>query len=491
MARRIERRAFLRRAACGGAGVVILGGGAAARGYAANERLDLALIGVGGRGRWFVDTIPRMANVVALCDVDDRKLAAAFQRWGELAKRFSASQRSWEKRVAPTFGRLAETKVKTFHDFRRMLDETPKALDGVVVSIPDHTHAVASAAAIRAGKHVFCEKPLTRTVEESRVLRGLARKHKVATSMGNQGTASGPFRRALELLRDGTIGRIQEVHIWNTGGGADRKASPKGTEPAPANLKWDLWLGPAAQRPYHREWMKRNLWRDFGTCQLGNWASHTANLAFMALKVHELWLGAAARKAAPRLRVRARSSGINRLSFPRWEVVTWEIPARGELPPIAFTWYNGGAPGAWEAVAPLIRRGGETPPKDAPKDAPKRLPWAGAVFVGTKGRLHTTGHNATFQLLPAGQFQGVETDRPKTVDRSRGHEMDWLIACRGGKKAWANFDYASALNEFLMLGNVATQFDRALEYDPRAGKILNHPRADGALRSEYRQGWSL
>jgi hypothetical protein len=352
------------------------------------------------------------------------------------------------------------------------------------VATPDHTHAVASAAAIKAGKHVFCEKPLTRAVGESRALRELARKHKVATSMGNQGTAAGPFRRALELIRDGTLGPIKEVHIWNSGGGSDKKEPPQGTPPVPENLDWDLWLGPAALRPFHPDWLRRNSWRDFGTCQLGNWASHTANLAFRALKVYELWLADPPREPRPLVRVEAKTSGVNRLSFPKWELIRWEIPARAEFPPITFTWYNGAAPGARELIDALKQEGSDEKIKSA-------TDFAGAHIVGAKGRIHSTGHNATFRLLPEDQFKDVDTSGPKTVEASRGHENDWFAACRGGKPAWANFDYADALNEFLMLGNVATQFEAKLEFDPAACKIVNHAEADALLRPEYRKGWSL
>jgi hypothetical protein len=368
-----------------------------------------------------------------------------------------------------------------------MLDEMGQGIDAVVVAIPDHTHAVASAAAIRAGKHVFCEKPLTRTVHESRRLCELARKHRVATSMGNQGTASGPFRRALELIRNGTIGPIQEVHVWNSGGGADRKEPPKGEGPAPEHLHWDLWLGPAAFRPYHREWMHRNLWRDFGTCQLGNWASHSANLAFMALKVHDLWLAPGSAKPGPALRVEAQCSGINRLSFPRWEIIKWEVPARAEFPAITFSWYNGAGPGVRELLEDLAGEGLDW----GDKKEKKWVDHAGAIIVGTKGRIHATGHNATFRLLPEKEFRDVDRTRPQTVDASHGHERDWFLACRGGEPAWANFDYASALNEFLMLGNVATQFEDKLEFDPVAMKIAGHAEADAQLSCEYREGWSL
>jgi hypothetical protein len=484
MASRMNRRNFLRSAASAGAGLVILRNSRSVWSYQANEKLDVALVGVGGRGEWFADTIPRMENVVALCDANDRKIVAAFERWKESATRFAASPNDWERRAAETYKRLCETKPRTYADFRKMLDEMGSRIDAVVVATPDHTHAVAAAAAIRAGKPVFCEKPLTRTVHESRALRELARKYKVATSMGNQGTYSGAFRRALELIRTGALGEIKEVHVWNSGGGADRKEPPKGEEPAPEGLHWDLWLGPAASRPYHHEWMQRHLWREFGTCQLGNWGSHTANLGFMALKVHELWLAEPPKKPAPVIRIEAQSSGINKLSFPRWEIVKWEIPARAEFPPITIIWYNGPAPGVREMVEPLKSSVSEEREKGL-------TDFAGTLIVGAKGRIHTTGHNMSFRLLPEDQFKGVQRERPETVEGSRGPEQDWFAACRGGKPAWANFDYADALNEFLMLGNVATQFEGTIEFDPVAMKIVNNAAADALLRSEYRKGWSL
>jgi len=484
MAERFNRRRFLRTTSVGGAGLLILAGRAPVRSAEANERLNLALVGVGGRGTWFVDTIPKMENVVALCDVNREKIDAAFQRWSDNATRFAGSPHDWERKASERYRAHLAAKPKTYADFRKMFDEMGPGIDAVVVAIPDHTHAVASAAAIKAGKHVFCEKPLTRTVHESRALRELARKHNVATSMGNQGTASGQFRRALELIREGAVGPIKEVHIWNSGGGSDKKEPPKGTPPVPDALDWDLWLGPAAMRPFHPDWLRRNAWRDFGTCQLGNWASHTANLAFMALEVHDLWLGGPAGGPGPVLRVEAQCSAINRLSFPRWELVKWEIPARAEFPPITFTWTNGPAPGAREMIEKLKGEGPDSREKQG-------LDHAGALIVGSQGRIHSTGHNATFRLLPHEQFTEVEKDRPQTVDPSRGHERDWLLACRGGKPAWANFDYADALNEFLMLGNVATQFEGKLEFDVEACKIVNHAEADRTLRSEYRPGWSL
>ncbi|MGA2034126.1 MAG: Gfo/Idh/MocA family oxidoreductase [Thermoguttaceae bacterium] len=486
MKRAMNRRRFLSGSVAGGVGLMILGNPASVRSYQANQKLNVALVGVGGRGAWFVDTIPRMENVVALCDVQQQKIGEAQKHWEEMGNRYATSPNDWERKAATEFKRLAEIKPKMFADFRKMLDEMGQQIDAVVVATPDHSHAVVSAAAIKAGKPVFCEKPLTRTLWESRALRELARKHKVATSMGNQGTYSGAFRRALELIRQGALGQIKEVHVWNDGGGADRRQPPKGEEPVPQGLQWDLWLGPAAERPVHPEWMQRHLWREFGTCQLGNWGSHTANLAFMAMRVHELWLTEspqASPAAAPVIRIGARSSGINRLSFPRWEIVDWEIPARTGLPPITITWYNGAAPGVRNV---LDRAAQGTAAKDK-----GGLQFAGTLIVGAKGTIHATGHNMSFRLLPEEQFKGVQRERPETVENSRGPEQDWFAACRGGARPWANFDYASALNEFLMLGNVATQFEGKLDFEPIAMKIVNNPEADAALHCEYRNGWTL
>lgn len=479
----LTRRRFLGRSALGGAGFLILANPRSAWTAQANDKLHVALVGVGGRGEWFVETIPKLENVVALCDVNARKVNAAFQHWQDLAQRFEKSPNDWERRAAGAYQRALNAQPRTFRDFRKMLEEMDRGIDAVVVATPDHTHAVVSAAVIKAGKHVFCEKPLTRTLHESRALRELARRHKVATAMGNQGTYSGPFRRALELIRNGTLGQIKEVHVWNSGGGTDRKDLPKGEPPVPDYLDWDLWLGPAKFRPYHPDWLNRHLWREFGTCQLGNWGSHTANLGFMALKGHELWLNEKPAGAPPVIRVEAKHTGINRLSFPRWERVEWHLPTRAEFPPITITWYSGDAPGVRETRARL----------SSDPDDKARTGWefAGTLIVGTKASIHTTGHNMSFRLLPEDQFEKVQRNRPETLEAGRDAEQDWFAACRGGKPAWSNFDYADALNEFLMLGNVATQFDTALEFDPLTLKIPNNPTADALLRCEYRPGWSL
>jgi hypothetical protein len=453
------RRDFLRRAASGGAGLLILADSRSARGAPAQDKLNVALIGVGGRGGWFVSTMPQLANVVALCDVNQRRAAKAYERFPDLPK---------------------------FEDFRRMLDKMGAQIDAAVVATPDHTHAVASAAVIRAGKHVYTEKPMARTVGESRVLRELAARQGVATSMGNQGTASGPFRRALELVRDGVLGSVQEVHVWNDQGGPDHQKPPEGEAEIPAQLNWDLWLGPARARPFHPQWMAWHGWRDFGTGNLGNWSSHTANLAFMALRVDSLWHADPA--SAPVIRVEAEANGINRLSFPRWELVRWEIPARGDLPPVSFHWHNGSRrPGMRDELEALMGRRLDW----GDKGAKKWVDWAGCLIVGSEGKICANAHNITFRMMPEEKFKDVQKNAPEKVDRSAGHERDWLVACRGGKPAWARFDYAGPLTEFNMLGNVATQFEGPLQYDPVAGRITNHDEANQALHSEYREGWTL
>lgn len=460
MPARLSRRCFLRSSILCSAGFTVLESPASARAAPANEKLNIALVGVGGRGEWFTSVIPRSQNLVALCDVDDNKNPDAYER---------------------------NRQARRFKDFRKMLDQMASSIDAVIVATPDHTHAVASAAALHARKPVFCEKPLTRTVHESRALRELARTQKVATSMGNQGTAAGPFRRALELIQGGTLGQVKEVHIWNDGGGADRKQPPAGGGPAPEYLDWDLWLGPAPFRPFHKEWLSRHLWREFGTSQLGNWASHTANLAFMALRVQDLWLRPPTGRQLPLLGIEAKKSSLNSLSFPRWEVINWSIPARSDWPPITFTWHNGPAPGSRDLIESKLGEGLDWGDK-------KRKKWddfAGALIIGDKGSIHTTGHNATFRLLPEPDFANLQRERPEKEEVSQGHEQDWFNACRGGKPAWANFDYADALNEFLMLGNLATQVEGKLEFDPVSMKIINNPAADALLRCEYRQGWSL
>jgi len=459
----INRRVFFKTTALSGLGMMILENSRSAYGYEANEKLNVALIGVGGRGRWFVSTIPKLStNVVAMCDVNDRKAEQSFKEIPQ---------------------------AKKFHDFRKMLDKMNKDIDAVVVATPDHTHAVATAAAIRAGKGVYCEKPLTHNIKEARTLRELAARYKVATQMGNQGTSSEAFRRAVELVQAGIIGDVREVHAWNTGGGPGNRPIPTDEHNLPEYLNWDLWLGPAKHRPYNSRWIDWwHGWRDFGTGQLGNWASHTMNLPFKALRLDSLWNQQPGSSAQNIVRLEPEVSGVHKHNFPKWEIIHYDFPARNDMPPVRINWYNGPgqAPGPRIMIEQLLGR---------------RLDWgdagekkwqdhAGCLLIGTKGMIHSTGHNMSFTLLPEEKFRNFEGP-PKTLPRSRGHEREWLDACMGGPDTMSSFNYADPLAEFVLLGNIATLVGEAIEFDPIEMKIANNPPANAALEREYRHGWSL
>jgi hypothetical protein len=465
---RQTRRAFLRHAALGGAGLAILSSSRSARTYAANAKLNVALVGVGGRGKWYVDVMPKQANIVAFCDVNDSKAEAAYK---------------------------AHPDVPKFYDFREMLDRQNKEIEGVMVAAPDHLHAVISLAVMKAGKHIFCEKPLTGCVHEARVVREVAAKCKLATRMGNQGSASAQFRRGVELIENGAIGEIREAYVWCEGGGSDTKETPKGTQPVPAYLKWDLWLGPNKDRPFHPQWLNWNAWREFGTGLNGNRGSHSGYLNFYALKIAELWQAEPSTSlgpgpaAKPRIKVLAESSGINRLSFPKWEVVHFQIPARGNLPPVTIHWVNGRGASAWRQKIEE-RMGRQLDWGDAGEK--KWKDYEGGLLVGAKGRIYAKGSNSGIELLPADQFQGTNLSPQRLTPSPGMPEPEWLKAAQGEKVTLMSpFGMAGPYTEMMLLGNVATQFAEEIEYDPLEGKIVNNAEADALLRRPYREGWSL
>ena len=460
MKSKVDRRAFLKSAAFTGLGALFICDSRSAFSYEANDKLNIGLIGVGGRGRWFVGTMPKLdTNVVAMCDVNNHKAMLSFKEIPQARK---------------------------FHDFRKMLDEMDKKIDAVVIATPDHTHAVAAAAAIRAGKGVFCEKPLTQNIKEARTLRKLAAQYKVATQMGNQGTSSEAFRRAVELIQAGVIGDVREAHAWNTGGGPGNRPLPTDEHPIPEYLKWDLWLGPAQYRKYNSRWLAGwHGWRDFGTGNLGNWASHTMNLPFKALRLDTLWN----RQLADRIvKLTPEVSGVHKHTYPKWEIIHYDFPVRGDMPSVRINWYNGPgqAPGPRDMIEQMIDRrldwgdAGEKKWKDH----------AGCLLIGSKGMIHSTGHNMSFTLLPEEKFKNFKGP-PRMLPRARGHEREWLAACKGGPAPMSSFEYADPLAEFVLLGNVATLVGETIEFDPLRMKVLNNPQADAALGREYRQGWTL
>ncbi len=464
MQSKMNRRDFLAKLTTGAAGLLILKNSRSVWGFESNQKLNIAIVGAGGRGSWFVRTIPSLGeNVVALCDVNEKRAAESLKRF---------------------------PKVKRFHDFRKMLQEMNKEIDAVIVATPDHIHAPASMMAMKMGKHVLCEKPLAHNVREARIMRETAVKCKVATQMGNQGTASEAFRRAVELIQAGVLGEIREVLVWNTGGGTGHRKPPTGKHAVPEYLQWDLWLGPAAYRPYHADWMNWHTWREFGTGQLGNWGCHQMNLAFKALKLDSLWYAESSAKARPVIGLQSEVSEIDKESFPRWEIVRYEIPARGASPPLKLSWLNGRDKLEKAGIRRQIEEFVGRPLDWTEKDGDEWKDWAGILVVGKEGLIYANAHNTEFSLLPERKFKGFEGP-PRSLPRSPGHEREWILACKGGPPAMSNFNYSGPLAEFVLLGNVATLFSRKIEFDPLACKIVNNPEADKALRREYREGWSL
>jgi predicted dehydrogenase len=347
--------------------------------------------------------------------------------------------------------------------------ELEKALDAVVVTTPDHTHAAAAIMAMKMGRHVYCEKPLTRAIHEARLMRETAARHGVATQMGNQGHSYDSTRRVVEIVQSGAIGSVREVHVWT-----DRPIWPQGidrpadTPPVPAGVDWDLWLGPAPQRPYHPSYLPFNWrgWWDFGTGALGDMGCHNIDTAYWALK---LGLPSA---------VEAESSGVNSETFPKWSIIKYEFPARGSLPPVRFTWYDGGKLPARELFDGVALRNNE-------------LPKNGTIMVGDKGKIVLRDWNANnFLLLPQEKF--AEFKGPaQSIPRAESHYKEWIAACKGGPPAMSNFDYAAALTETALLGNLALRCGRRIEWDAKNMKAIGCAEADALIRPSYRAGWSL
>jgi predicted dehydrogenase len=441
MVRSVTRRTFLRHAALAGSGLIILSNPRSVRAFAANEKLNIAGIGVAGRGG---DDVRGVAseNLVALCDVDDLHAAKTFQEFPN---------------------------AKRYKDFRKMLDEIHNQIDAVVVGTPDHTHAPPAVMAMKLGKHCYCEKPLAHNVYEARVMAEIARQKKLATQMGTQIHAGDNYRRVVELVQTGAIGSIGEVHVWlsaNFKGPAtptDRSQpdAPKEQPPVPATLAWDLWLGPAAYRPYSPQYapFRWRYWWNFANGQLGDFFCHYCDLPFWALKL--------------RYPTTVEAEGpVHPESAARWTIARQEYPARGDLPPVKLTWYNGGG------YPEFLKE------KNIPTEK-----WNSAVlFLGSKGMLMADYNK--YLLLPEEQFKDFQPPEP-FIPKSIGHHEEWIKACKTGGPTTCNFDYSGALAEAALLCNVALRTGKKLAWDPKTLKAKNCPEADAFLRREYRKGWTL
>jgi hypothetical protein len=483
---RMNRRSFLGAAAGGAGGLLILPYARMARAYEANERLRLAVFGtMYNAGHFLTASHIYNAEVAAVCNVDQRKMAGVFKQWEETAQRV-AGEANWA-RYAEHYRRLARGEgVKVYADVRRMFGEMGDEIDALVVSEVDHLHGVACGAAMRAGKPVCSERPLGLTVGDARGLRALAAETKVATTYRSPGTGHGALRRAMELVGDGAIGAVKEVHVWFKRGGPDREAAPGGGQGVPEGLEWDLWLGPLAWREYHEDWMLYSHWRETSNGGLGVFGPHTCIFPFLALKLGELWDSDGAV-----VKVRAECSRVNRVSFPRWERVRWEIPARGGMPPVAMTWHHGPeyGPGTREVVHERLRGAGAATALEA--DA--LMADAGTLLIGSDGVMAGDDHSVRVSVLPKVKFAGIDTGRPRRMAESRGIYGDWMDACRGGsREILANFENGGRLSELLMVGNIATQFPgEVLTYYPATGKIAGPAEASSRLSYEYRDGWRI
>ncbi|MBN2137617.1 MAG: Gfo/Idh/MocA family oxidoreductase [Sedimentisphaerales bacterium] len=401
-----------------------------------SEKLIIAGVGVGGMGKAYVDSC-NSENIAFLCDVNDSHAAHAYK---------------------------AYPGAKVYRDFRKML-EKEKSIDAVIIGTPDHTHAVVAMAALKMKKHVYCAKPLTRTIHESRALARAAEEAGVATQMSVQSDAEEGQRVTCEWLADGAIGNVTHVHTWS-----DRPIwpqaidRPKDTPPVPEGLDWDLWLGPAPQRPYHPIYVpfKWRGWYDFGTGALGDMGCHTFAHIAKALKL-----------AAPKY-VYASSSKLYGETFPAASQVHFEFGGRGDMPPVTVTWYDGGL----------------KPPRPEGLDDSEHLGADGLIFTGEKGSMICGFTAANPRLLPKSAMDGYR--RPaKTLPRSIGHYREWIQACKGGKPAGCNFAFGAPLTETVLLGNIALRVKGKLEWDAENMRFTNSDKANELIYENYRAPWTL
>jgi predicted dehydrogenase len=405
----------------------------------ANERLNIAMIAAGGRAEGNHAGI-RGENIVALCDVDENRARNVFNQHPNVPK---------------------------YKDWRVMLDKQ-RDIDAVVVSTADHSHAPASIRAMSMGKHVYCEKPLTHSVWEARKMAEVAAKHKVATQMGNQGTAANGTRTGAEILRSGGIGNVTEVHVWTDRPGnywrQGHRERPKQTPPVPKNLDWDVWLGPAPQRPYNPAYhpFAWRGWWDFGTGALGDMGCHLMNLAFMGLRL-----------TAPTAVSAETDQPVNNESPPNGLKVTYEFPANGSRPALRMFWYE-------------VRR----PPRELLEG--EQMRGGGSLFVGTKGKLYSNDdYGQNHILLPRETFRDYRPPQP-SIPRSPGHHAEWIRACKGGPPAMSNFvDYSGPLTEIVLLGNVAVRAGRRIVWDSAKLQAVDAPNAAQYIRRQYRKGWEI
>lgn len=420
-----------------------------------SDKLNIAAVGIGGMGRNYIAGC-KSENIVATADIDD-----------DLA--------------APV--RVQYPRAKSYRDYREMFDKE-KSIDAVIIGTPDHSHAVIAMAAIQLGKGVYCAKPMTRTIRECRAVTKAAEQAKVATQMSVQSCASDEACSTEEWIQAGAVGPVREVHVWT-----DRPVWPQAvtrpteTPAVPSSINWDLWLGPAPQRPYHPLYHPFNFrgWYDFGSGALGDMGCHAFHVIVRALDLGYP-TGVSADRTFNRIYAPQEKpepawtrSVVARYpeTFPTASIVTWDFPARADKPPVRLTWYDGGL----------------KPPRPPEMTLTISLGSDGILFVGEKGFL-LSGFTGGPKLLSPGR-QKEFTPPPKTLERSAGHYLEWIQACKGGKTPNCHFGFGAQLTEICLLGVAAQRTGQCLEYDLRAMRFPNHPEANGLLDPPYRAGWSL
>jgi len=443
MRSRSTRRDFMRSWAAAGAGAwAAMRSARAIQPAPAGDRLRIAQIGCANQGASDLNGV-RREQVVALCDVDEELAARTYMR---------------------------NPHPERFTDYRRLLDKLHKQIDAVMISTPDHMHAPIALAAMQSGKHVFCQKPLTRTIGEARRLAEAARKSGVVTQMGNQGHSNPQARQAVEILRAGAIGAVREVWCWTNRPGfgfTQMSARPAETPPVPKGLHWNLWLGVAPQRPYHPTYHPGNWrgWWDFGTGALGDMGCHIMDAAFWALDLRHP------------VSVECVSPDRPAETPPSSCRITWEFPARGSLPPCTLRWLDAG----------------QLPPREL-FDGRDIVP-NGSLLIGEKGRLYfDDAYCGNFVLLPERDFADYQPPAPglpRPAERAT-HYSVWVDQCKQGRGSvdlLSDFDYAAGLTEMLLLGNVAARTGGKIEWDHQQMRVTNRPEANAYIDPPYRQGW--
>ena len=464
----LNRRRFLYYSALATAGAVAFPaiGKPRPRFPGSGEKLRIGCVGAGGKGSSDIKHCSG-EDIIAICDADEKQAEEA---------------------------RKAHPNARYYQDWREMLDKEEKNIDAVTVSIPDHSHALVASASIKMGKHVYCQKPLTQTVYEARYLRKLAKDYKVVTQMGNQGSSEDGLRRAVEVVQGGVIGPIKQIHVWtNRPIWPQGITRPQGEDPVPQGFNWNLWLGPAAPRPFKKDVYHPFKWRgwfDFGTGAMGDMACHTANMPFRAAKL-----------GYPRLVELVDHSELNPDTYPKTAKIRFVFPAREGLPETEFFWYDGNPKDS--TVKPL------RPAEDLTQDIREmmdKVPDSGCLLVGEKGRLFSPDdYGARFfvRLNDEKEFKnGKEHEALKSVpvtlprnhlssDTDAKQHLEWIEACKGGPTPYSQFEIAAYLTEIILLGCVALRVGKALEWDGPKMRATNAPEAAHFVKREYRKGFRL